>query len=279
MQKTATIVHLDSLVGVTPLVGGYLKAYALADPEVRASWSIELYSESYRVKASHVVRHLVRQSPDLVAFSVYTWNSGLVGRLLPALRGLLPPTTQFVLGGPEVINVAPRYVDPQWENVAVCNGEGEKSFRELLLELAVERPDLHKVGGITFPRDGAWCTTAGQPRIEDLTEIASPWLSGVFDGEELGEIALFETNRGCPFECEFCFWGAAIGQKIYRQDLDRIKDELTYIAKRGIRTISFCTSRACASCTRGRTASSSTAPRCTPSEWSRSRASSAKPSC
>jgi hypothetical protein len=238
MKKSAVIVHLDALAGVTPLVGGYLKAYALAEPEVDASWDVELYSESCRVKASRVIRHLVARSPDLVAFSVYTWNAGLVGRLLPALRGLLPPSTRFLLGGVEVMDFAPHHVDPTWENVAVCNGEGERTFRAMLLELGAERPDFERVGGITFPRGGEWCTTPGQPRIEDLTELASPWLSGVLD-EHVGEVALFETNRGCPFACEFCFWGGAIGQKVYRQDLDRLRDEITYLARRGVRAMSI----------------------------------------
>lgn len=240
MQKSATIVHLDSLDGLTPLVGGYLKAFALAEPEVREHWRIELISATCRVSASQVLGDLVRRSPDLVAFSVYTWNAGLVGRILPALRGLLPASTRFLLGGVEVVNMAPRYVDRAWENVAVCNGEGERTFRELLLELGDERPDLARVGGITFPRDGEWLTTAGQPRIEDLTELVSPWLSGTFDDVPPEHVTLFETNRGCPFACEFCFWGGAIGQKVYRQDLERLRAELDCIARRGCRTLSLC---------------------------------------
>ena len=240
MQKTATIVHLDSIDGLTPLVGGYLKAFALAEPEVREHWRIELTSASCRIPASHLLNDLVRRSPDLVAFSVYTWNAGLVTRLLPALRGLLPPSTRFLLGGVEVMNVGPRYVERGWENVAVCNGEGERTFRQMLLELAEETPDLARVNGITFPRDGEWCTTPGQPRIQDLTELVSPWLSGTFDDLPPEPVALLETNRGCPFACEFCFWGGAIGQKVYLQDLDRLRDEITRIAERGCRTLSIC---------------------------------------
>ncbi len=238
MQRSAVIVHLDGIPGVTPLVGAYLKAYAFADEAVRASWRIELYSASCQIKASHVIRHLVRAQPDLVAFSVYTWNVGLVRRLLPALRGLLP-RARFLLGGVEVVNAAPRYVDASWENVAVCNGEGERSFRQVLLELGQERPDWARVDGLSYARDGVWHTTPGKPRIEDLSELASPWLSGVLDDVPLGEVALFETNRGCPFACEFCYWGGAIGQKVYRQDVERLKAELEYIGKRGVRVISI----------------------------------------
>ncbi len=239
MKKRAVVVHLDEIEGITPLVGGYLAAFALADPAVRDDWDVELYSERRSVSASRVLRHLVNRSPDVVAFSVYTWNAGLVKRLVPALRGLLP-RAHLILGGVEVMHVAHRYLDPTWDDVSVCNGEGERSFRGLLLELGSERPDLERVGGITFPRDGAWCTTPGIPRIENMGELPSPWLTGVFDDGPGWQVALFETNRGCPFACEFCFWGGATGQKVYQQDLERLKDELTYIGKRGIRAISFC---------------------------------------
>lgn len=240
MQKTAAIVHLDGLDGATPLVGGYLKAYALADPEVRRAWRIDLLSDTVRAPASRVLRALVRRAPDLVAFSVYTWNAGLVRRLLPALRGLLPPTTRYLLGGVEVMHLAPRFVALDQEDVAVCNGEGELPFRQLLLELADERPDWARVGGLTFARDGAWHTTDAPPRVQDLTELVSPWLSGAFDHLPPPSVALFETNRGCPFACEFCYWGGAVGQKVYQQDIERLREELAWIARRGVRTLSLC---------------------------------------
>lgn len=239
MKKRAVVVHLNGIVGVVPLVGGYLKAYADADPVVRATWDIELFSRHCQVKASEVILELVRRKPDLVAFSVYTWNAGLVRRLLPALRGLLPGC-HFLLGGVEVVNGAHRFAPVEWENLLVCNGEGEKSFRQLLLELSQCNPNFAEVGGISFARDGHWHSTVGHPRIQDLTELPSPWLEGAFDGLEGFEVALFETNRGCPFACEFCYWGGAIGQKIYQQETQRLKDEITWIAKHGIRAMSIC---------------------------------------
>ena len=238
--RKAVVLHLDGIVGVVPLVGGYLKAFALDDPRVQGAWDIELWSEDCHVKASKVIRRLVDASPDVVAISVYTWNAGLVRRLMPALRGLLPPTTRYVLGGVEVMNVAELFVDPSWEDVVVCNGEGERMFRDLLVELLEDEPDVSRVAGLTYVRDGEFHTTPGQPRIQDMTELPSPWLTGVFDDLPTPHVALFETNRGCPFACEFCFWGGKTGQKIYQQDVQRVKDELTYIAKRGIRAMSIC---------------------------------------
>jgi len=240
MRRKAVLVHLNGLVRVTPLAGGYLKAYAQADPAVREDWEIELYGTYARTPASEVLQHLVRAAPAVLGFSVYTWNVGLVLRLVEALRGVLPAGTRYLLGGPEVMHRGDRTVPGGWEDVATCNGEGEKTFRQFLLEAGEARPDLERVGGLSFWRDGQWRTTAAHERIRDLAEIPSPWLSGVFDDADLADVALFETNRGCPFACEFCYWGGAVGTRVNRIELERVKAELDYVAARRTRTLVLC---------------------------------------
>ena len=238
-KRRATLVHINPMEAVTPLAGGYLKTFAEIESEVRNSWDIELYSTTTDCPASEIIRDLFSRAPDLVGFSTYVWNIGLVTRLLQALRGLLPTDVQYLLGGVQVMSCAPEYVDRTWENVLVCNGEGEKTFRELLLQLTTNAPDLTAVGGLTFQRDGEHITTNPHPRIRDLEEIPSPYLSGVFEQKDLA-IALLETNRGCPYHCEYCFWGGAIGQKINRLGGDRISEEIAYLAARRCRAVLVC---------------------------------------
>jgi len=234
MQRTATLVHLNALPSVTPLVGGYLKAYAQANPDIRANWDIQLYSAHVRTPASHIITQLAERAPEVIGFSVYTWNVGLVQRVLHALRGLLPRTTEYLLGGVEVMHCGERYVEPSWENVAVCNGEGELTFAEYLQQIDERQPDLEKVKGLSFYRDRQWITTPARPRINNLDELPSPYLSGAISMDGV-DVATFETNRGCPFACEFCFWGGAIGQKIHQTGLNRIKEEIAFIAQHPIK--------------------------------------------
>ena len=236
MRQKALIVHLNTLPGVAPLVGGYLKAYAEAQSDVRNHWDVELYSAHIRTPASQILQHLVDRAPRVIGFSVYTWNVALMQRLLPALRGLLPPDTQYLLGGVEVMHCGQRYVEATWDNVAVCNGEGEETFSEYLMHLEEKHRGLETVRGLSFYRDGEWLTTEARPRIADLDQIPSPWLSGAIDFDGV-EVVPFETNRGCPFACEFCFWGGAIGQKLHRLGYDRIKDEIDYVTSHPIKTL------------------------------------------
>jgi len=240
MKKKAILVHLNGLASVTPLVGGYLKAFALAEPELARDWEIELYNETARVPASEVLHHLATSAPDLVAFSVYTWNVRLVQRLVGALPAVLAPSARILVGGVEVMHCGERFLDPRREDVALCNGEGERTFRDLLLELGEERPDLERVRGLSFRREGALVTTPENERIRDLSEIPSPWLTGAIEARHLAGMVLFETNRGCPYKCEFCYWGGAIGQKITRLPLERIKDELSLIVRHRPRMLALC---------------------------------------
>ncbi|MEM9385250.1 MAG: radical SAM protein [Pseudomonadota bacterium] len=240
MQRTAVLVHLNALVRVSPLVGGYLKAYALSHETVRQHWDIQLYSAYYHVPASQILGDILARRPDVIGFSVYSWNVGLVLRLLRTLRGLLPRHVQFILGGVEVMRCAERYLDPTWENVAVCNGEGEATFRDYLLEVTTGDLALERVDGLSFARDGQWHSTAPRPRLAKLAQIPSPFLAGYFEAEDLAEVALFETNRGCPFACDFCYWGGAVGERVHKLELDRIKEEMTYLARHRSKTLALC---------------------------------------
>ena len=47
-------------------------------------------------------------------------------------------------------------------------------------------------------------------------------------------MAILETNRGCPFRCGFCFWGAATNDRVFKFDPERSKEEITAISKAGI---------------------------------------------
>lgn len=237
--KCALVIHLNSFVKVTPLVGGYLKAYALKSADVASDWNIELLSYYVQVPSSTIIREVLQRRPDVISFSVYTWNAKLVTRLLMPLLDLLPKT-QFLLGGVEVVGRSAAVLRSEYENVAVCNGEGEKTFQEYLLQVGSERSDLTAVKGLSFYRDQTLITTPNHERIRDLSEVPSPWLNDYFTPAEMSEIVLFETNRGCPFACDFCFWGGAIGQKVNKLELDRVREEITYIGRHQAKTLSLC---------------------------------------
>lgn len=238
-KRRALLVHINGMERVTPLAGGYLKAYAMVEPAIERGWEIDLYTTFVDTTApSRLIADIVSTGADLVGFSTYVWNAGLIRRVLPVLRQLMPGAV-FVLGGNEAMGRAAHLVDPQWSNVLVCNGEGEKTFRALLLALLADDPALDGIGGLSYYRDGELHTTQPYHRIASLDEIPSPYLMGYFDRRDFS-VALLETNRGCPYKCEFCFWGGAVGQKVHRLTTDRVAAEIEMLGVNKARAVYLC---------------------------------------
>ena len=102
----------------------------------------------------------------------------------------------------------------------VVNGEGEKTFCELVTALMTDG-SLSGVSGISFRSNGTVVTTAERARTRSMAELPSPYALSDVKFEEF-DIALVETNRGCPYACSFCYWGGRIGDKVAKGELDRI---------------------------------------------------------
>src|SRR5262245_20408446 len=231
MTRNVTIVELSLYERMVPLLGGYLEAYARQDPLLESSYRFHKLGLTNRTPQDSLLRLLSDTAADIYAFSCYVWNARLIMSVLPGLREARP-TAQIMLGGPQVMHHAHRYLRPEHENVVVCNGEGEKTFADYLRASTEVRPDFSNVRGISFYRDGELITTAPQERLTALAQAPSPFLTGLF--EEDYSTTVFETNRGCPFHCGFCYWGAATNDRVFKFSEERIQDEITWMSKKGI---------------------------------------------
>lgn len=230
-MKKVLLVELSVFERMTPLASGYLQAYAMTDAVVRDAYRFERYTTVARTPRAEVVQNLLRSAADVYAFSCYVWNMGLVKAVVAAVRQARPEA-QIILGGPQVMSQGLRYLSSTDERTVVCNGEGEITFTQYLLALT-ESPDrFHEVAGLSFYRDGELVTTPKQTRIKTLDDVPSPFLTGVFD--DAYSIAILETNRGCPYHCGFCFWGAATNDRVHRFDEERVREEIKWIARNEI---------------------------------------------
>ena len=222
--------------GVFPLASGYLEATACRDPRIKETFEFEKYS--FCVSSPDIAERLDETDADVYGFSCYVWNMGLVRRLLPALLARRP-RAHIILGGPQVMNMADRYLSSEHENLVICNGEGEFTFANYLAQLASDEPDLATVNGLSFFRDGELITTPKQERVQNLNEIPSPYLDGYLDPQGEFVWAVVETNRGCPFKCTYCYWGAATNAKVHKYELDRTLEELTWLSENAVIYVFF----------------------------------------
>ncbi|MFG2957402.1 B12-binding domain-containing radical SAM protein [Streptomyces sp. NPDC048291] len=231
-RRKVVLVEIPTYENILPLASGYIQACAQEDIEVGASHAFEIVSYPVTDDRHKLLEELAGKYADVYTFSCYIWNMRLVSWLLKELRER-QPDAHYLLGGPQVMNHAATYLADAPANVYVCNGEGERTSVELFRQLNSATPDLHKVPGISFWSGGELVTTEAAPRISNLMEIPSPFLTGVFDGREFS-MGILETNRGCPFRCTFCYWGAATNSKVIKFEEERIRAELDWIARNGL---------------------------------------------
>jgi radical SAM superfamily enzyme YgiQ (UPF0313 family) len=237
----------DSELLTMPLAFGYIKAYAMADPAIRADVDIRIFNYKRSTSVSEMAVELFAEPPDILAFSVLGWNFNNFGRLCETYKQVRP-NGWCVLGGNHASNQAARVFRLFPAADLVVNGEGEITMTEVLRAyLAGRRPtDCTDIHGLSVHGGGGnFITTPERPRLRNLDVVPSPFLTGAIpmvgaDGRFLYDVALMETNRGCPYSCSFCYWGGAVGQKIYAFSRDRLREELRFFGRHNVDSLALC---------------------------------------
>lgn len=230
-----------------PLAAGYLKATALADPEVRDRVDIRICNFSGGATHVQMAQALFgAEVPDVLGFSVLGWNFRSFGALAETFKQLNPGGL-VVFGGTHVSDQAARVFRLFPEVDVVVNGEGELAFQELLRRYRPGGgPDqLAGVAGLSWQSVVGPVHNPARPRLEDLDVIPSPLLTNAIEltdghGTFRYDVALIETNRGCPYKCSFCYWGGAVGQRVRAFSRARLREELELLAKLQVHTVVAC---------------------------------------
>lgn len=183
---------------------------------------------------------------DLIFFSAYLWNFQVSLEIARRVKRQKPGIVT-VFGGPQV----PESVEQmalflgQYPFIDIAAfGEGETPF----LKIIEKFPDRgwESVPSIGFRRpDAVIAVNEFKEPVQDINDIPSPYLSGVFDELLLqnpkekwqGRI---ETNRGCPFTCAFCYWGKKSETKLKRFHLDRVYREIDWLSKNKVEFVFCC---------------------------------------
>jgi radical SAM superfamily enzyme YgiQ (UPF0313 family) len=182
-------------------------------------------------------------SADLAGFSLYVWNERISLEIIRRLKERYPEKL-IICGGPQVPDNAEEFLRKYPDIDVAVHGEGEITFLKLLE--AYPSNDWSDIPGISWiDTSGKLMTHPKSDRIRDLSIIPSPYLEGVFEpllslDSNAEWLALWETNRGCPFQCTFCDWGSAVADKVFRFDMDRIHQEMDWFSQKKIEFIFTC---------------------------------------
>jgi len=182
---------------------------------------------------------LASSPPDILMLSNYCWNE----RLSLHLAGMAKrrnPETLVVMGGPNIP------IEPERQKAYLAAhpsldlyvlGEGDFLASEVI-RLFFNSASIVEMGSQEIPSsvyrrpDGAIVRSEISKRHRNIDEIPSAWLSGILDGFSDGRLApMIETNCGRPFSCTFCSQGTSWYTQVNYFGLERLREEIHYIAR------------------------------------------------
>jgi len=219
-----------------PLAVGYLWAYAQQDLEITQNWELkDVIYEKLPIK--QVVNSL--NTPKLVALSCYVWTWEYNIELAKAIKTKYP-NCLIVVGGPQVSKYdLDFFTNNPYFDIAVL-GEGEYAFREILRQYPRPNNIPHVITRTN--------RIAPLTRFRQVDDIPSPILTGFYNEiirrrtDKVQWQVTFETLRGCPYQCTFCDIGEDYWNKITKFDMDRIREEITWMGKNKIEYVAVCDS-------------------------------------
>ena len=178
-----------------------------------------------------ILKELFMKKPDVLCFSCYIWNISMILEIAENIKKVLPETI-IALGGPEVSFDAEDTLRNNPFIDFVMRGEGEYTFVRFIEYLYGKR-NLNEVTGITYRLEGEIISNPLSEPV-DLNDI--PFVYETLEGLE-NKIIYYETQRGCPYNCQFCLSSEEKGLRFL--DTERVKKELKFFLDNKVPQVKF----------------------------------------
>lgn len=192
-----------------------------------------------------IVRQINDKKPDLIGFSVFTFNYQRSLKLAMAIKnsGQKAP---IIFGGIHPTSV-PELVIKQKAVDMVCVGEGEQALDELLQTLA-KGQKVNNIKNIWFKDNNRIIKNPRRKLIENLDSLPFPdkeMFYNLYPGFIKDDYFAL-SSRGCPFSCTYCgnnvlhkAYGG-LGKQLRRRSPKNVVDELVLAKEKfSIKKITF----------------------------------------
>lgn len=172
--------------------------------------SVAIREFSINQDTSDIASRITDVGADVIALSVYIWNSELMKHLIPEI-GSRCPGRILVLGGPEVSYNAATWIEafPCVDHIII--GHGEEAFRRLALNSFRNCEPVIAVPNPPF---------ADMPMPYTREDLAALHARYVY----------YESSRGCPYSCTYCL-SSRSDQKLELKPAGTVAGELDLILR------------------------------------------------
>ncbi len=216
---------------VVPLNVAYIAAHVLQEYGDQVSISLFKYPKELE-------QAIATSPPDVLGLSNYSWNNRLSSVFFKMAKRLNPKVV-CVEGGPQIrsdANGLHTYLKEHKEIDYYLIHEGEEPFGYLIGELLAGNPEPVPPGCAALFGNKFIFNPLNYLEKPKEISLPSPYLTGLLDKflKDPNMIPLLETNRGCPFGCVYCVWGAKTLSKIRLRPLDVIFKEIDYISEHSV---------------------------------------------
>lgn len=177
-----------------------------------------------------ILEEIIKERPNVVAFSTYIWNIEIIKRLSNLIK-LVDEDMEILYGGPEV-SYDSQNILKELNGEYIIEGEGEKTYREFV-EYKLGEREINSIRSLYYKADGEVISNGKRP-LMNMNELIFPYE----EDENLdNKIVYYEASRGCPFNCKYCLSSTTHGVRFL--DIDRVKQELKYFIDKEVRLVKF----------------------------------------
>lgn len=203
----------------------YLKSYTEDMP-----YEAKLREFSINDREENILRQIINESADVVAFSTYIWNVEMILRLSELIK-LVDPNIKIIYGGPEVSYDSRAFLKESAGDYLI-EGEGENTYREFV-EFMLGMREISTIRGLHYKNNNIIESNGTRP-LMDMDDIKFPYDKN----EDLSnKIVYYEASRGCPFNCKYCLSSTSHGVRFH--SIERVLEELQFFIDKKVRLVKF----------------------------------------
>ena len=203
----------------------YLKAFT-----EDLSYECSIREFSINDREEKILEEVIKEKPNVVAFSTYIWNIEMITRLSNLIK-MVDKNIEILYGGPEV-SYDSFNILKELNGDYIIQGEGEKTYREFV-EYKLGEKKLESIRGLYFKKCNDVIFNGNRP-LMNMDEIVFPYK----EDENLdNKIVYYEASRGCPFNCKYCLSSTTHGVRFF--DIERVKKELQFFIDKKVRLVKF----------------------------------------